>query len=175
MPTDTDAVAAEISSRWPRRRSPKFYCVIAVLVAGMATWIVLSLVDRRYGPIEPGFFAAPYSRANAGFTKTGTEYIKGRPGSEVSRYYGLENHGSHDVVVTSVDPIAPPVRVQWSDYVVRPGGDETGERRPWRDFPATIPAHGTIRPGHHPKAATMRPWRAVPGDGERALELAARR
>lgn len=57
----------------------------------------------------------------------------------------IENHGSHDVVVTSVDPVAPAVRVQWSDYVFRPGGDSTGQARPWQDFPARSPAHGMIR------------------------------
>ena len=43
--------------------------------------------------------------------------------------------------------------IRWSSYRLVPGGSVDGVDTPWHSFPATIPAHGTIRlliALHHP-------------------------
>ena len=57
----------------------------------------------------------------------------------------LYNTGSHSVTVRFVEAKPMVSTVRWSVYRTAPEGSVFGVNTPWRSFPATIPAQGTIR------------------------------
>jgi hypothetical protein len=57
----------------------------------------------------------------------------------------LYNAGSHAVEVTAIDTDDVVTDVRWSELRTVPGGYISGISTPWREFPADLPAHTTIR------------------------------
>ncbi len=57
----------------------------------------------------------------------------------------MDNAGSRSVKVTAVETDDVVTRVRWSELSTTPGGPVSGMSTPWRDFPAAVPAHTTIR------------------------------
>jgi hypothetical protein len=58
---------------------------------------------------------------------------------------GLANDGSHGVAIKGFLNNGLIVNVQWTPYLLRPGGVISGEQLPLRDLPADIEAHQQIR------------------------------
>jgi hypothetical protein len=125
--------------------------LVGVLAAaGLTVGLTLSHLDGQYGPIESGHFGGVFPRRYADYLRTG---YKLGPHEAEQAFAALDNRGAHPVKVISIDPGPFATDIEWSVYRFHPGGPLSGMNTPWRSFPATIPAHGTIRlliTLHHP-------------------------
>lgn len=125
----------------PGKRRLVIGAVVLVLVAtlGVSGW----LFDRRYGPPEAGSFGGMVSLDRfASSDDDGSHRLTADGGQLLA---SLRNTGSHAITISWISSDETVSNIAWSQYSVVPGGDLTGQPRPWRNFPASIPAHGTIR------------------------------
>ena len=156
--------AAVAGARGSRRRRWFVIAVSALVVlggSGLAVGLTLRHLDRQYGSLQGGNFYGPYRDHGFAFSKNGGSFhLKPAPNATGQVIGALTNLGSHSVKVTSIEtgPIA--ARIEWSVYRLVNAGSVYGLRRPWHTFPATIPAHGTIRlliTIHHPSNCDQYP------------------
>ena len=135
------------SERNGPRRTRVLLVILAVVVSlAAASGVVLRYLDGRYGPVEGGSFSGPLSDHGLVFSKDGFSYrLASTPGTTAKFIAMLDNDGSHSVEVTSIAPPSEVSDVRWGVYRSVPGGSAAGVNTPWRPFPATVPAHGTIR------------------------------
>src|SRR5579875_1050200 len=120
--------------------------VVLMLVSGTAGALIVRHLDRQYGPVTRGLFTGPYVGPPLASSPTASGRL----------FASLGNDGSHAVTVTGLSylqdqPVVSGIR--WSSHRLVPGGSADGVDTPWHSFPATIPAHGTIRlliALHHP-------------------------
>lgn len=121
--------------------------VFAVVVTlAVASGVVLRYLDGRYGPVERGHFSGPLSDHGLVWSKDESSYrLASAPGTTATFIASLDNSGSHSVEIASIEPPSEVSDVRWSVYRFVPGGYVSGVNTRWRSFPATVPAHGTIR------------------------------
>ena len=131
------------------RRVKVLLAILAVVVSlAVASGVGLRYLDGRYGPVEGGSFSGPLSDHGLVFSKDGFSYrLASSPGTTATFLALLDNSGSPSVEITSIEPSSEVSDVRWSVYHSVPGGSAAGVNTRWRSFPATVPAHGTIRPG----------------------------
>lgn len=114
----------------------------------MTTTLTLRHLNQQYGPIEAGSFGGIYHSHQPDlvvniFKSTG--HLRARPDAEARLFTSLSNRGEHSVKVTSIDTDDIVTDITWANYRVVPGGSASGIFTPWREFPAIVPANGTIR------------------------------
>lgn len=129
------------------RRTKAVLAILAVVASlAVASGVVLRYLDGRYGPVEGGSFSGPLSDHGLVSSKKGFSYrLASTPGTTATFIASLANSGSHSVEITSLEPPSEVSDVRWSVFHLVPGGNVEGVDTPWRSFPATVPAHGTIR------------------------------
>jgi hypothetical protein len=125
---------------------PQAVVAIGVVLA-VACAAVLVYLDGRYGPVEGGSFGGPTAAHGLVLDDDSVESYRlaSEPGTTATFFAALDNDGSHAVRISSIKPPQGVSDVRWSVYHFEPGGNISGVDTPWRSFPATIPAHGTIR------------------------------
>ncbi|MDQ1536860.1 MAG: hypothetical protein QOE58_1253 [Actinomycetota bacterium] len=129
-----------------RRRAVVAAVAVLILAGALATIITTRQLDRRYGPIRSGPFGGIYSPQNLALKPDGLSYrLAGGPDATGQLLASLDNAGSHSVKVTAIDSDDVVTQVRWSELQTVPGGPVSGLSAPWRDFPAVILAHTTIR------------------------------
>lgn len=139
------------AQRRHHRRGLVIGLVVTVLVlAGAGFGIGYWRYAATYAPLEFGSFTVPYGPGAHLLRQVQTDlgvemYVAGANGSRSGYLVQLENNGSHPVTVTGFDKRWVIRRLQWSPYVLRPGGNAAGAPLPLRGLPAQIPAHRSIR------------------------------
>lgn len=164
MTTTGGHVAARPDRPTRRRRWPIVAAVAAAVVllaAALTSLAVLRHLDHQYGPLQPGEFGGPYSDRGFVFSTDGSTYhLAPAPGASARIIAALDNDGAHSVTITSIDTGDMVSNIRWSVYRLADGGSIEGVPTPWRNFPAIIPAHGTIRlliTIHHPSNCAAYP------------------
>jgi hypothetical protein len=120
---------------------------LVAIVAALGFWRYAA----TYAPLENAGWAGPYHVTGQPdvarhSTDLGDElYLRGPVGTEAQWITGIWNNGSHAVTIDSYLNNGLVTRVQWTPYVLQPGGDVTGRRLPPRSLPAEIGPHQTIR------------------------------
>ena len=128
------------------RRAVVAAVAVLILSGALATIITTRQLDRRYGPIQSGPFGGIYSAQNLVPKPDGFSYrLAGGPEATAQLLASLDNAGSHSVKVTAIDTDDVVIKLRWSELHTVPGGPVSGLGTPWRDFPAVISAHTTIR------------------------------
>ncbi|HEX8079388.1 MAG TPA: hypothetical protein VF557_04190 [Jatrophihabitans sp.] len=141
----TDTSTPSGSARLRRRRTVIAAVAVFMLVA-LAAIITWHHLDGKYGPIRSGPFGGIYSAQNLVMEPDASSpRLTGGPDATAQLLASLDNAGSHSVKVTSIDTDDVVTKVRWSELHTVPGGPVSGSSAPWRDFPAVIPAHTTIR------------------------------
>jgi hypothetical protein len=165
LAVDNDVLA--VPRKRSRRRWPVAIAVaiVLVVVAAAVTVGTLRHLDRGYGPIQQGSFGGLHSDRGFVFSRHGFSYsLLKAPGVSGELIAAADNLRSHSVEVTSIDTDDIVTSIRWSTYTPpTAGGDVEGATTPWRAFPATIPANGTIKlliTIHHPTDCNRYP----PGD-----------
>lgn len=140
----TDTSTPSGSARFRRRGA-----VIAaafLIAAALAVAMTTRHVDRQYGPIRTGPFGGLYSAQDLVREPDGSSVrLPDGPGATAQLLASLDNAGSHSVKVTAIETDNVVTKVRWSELHTVPGGPVSGMSTPWRDFPAVVPAHTTIR------------------------------
>jgi hypothetical protein len=139
------AVQPRHRPRFLRLRLLLVLAAVIVVAIGLTTWLVLRSFDNDYGPIGSVSWGGPYSLRGFDTGHGDTLRLSAEPGARGQLFDALRNEGSHSVKVTSVNGDMSIVQLKWSKYHIANGDSIFGVDAPWRDFPATIPAHGMIR------------------------------
>jgi len=126
-----------------RRVRAAFVLVVVLALVVGAVVVGLPVIDRRYGPPQPGSFGGVLTPDAVG-QASGGNYRLEDPTGTVDLLESLSNQGGHSIMVTGVDDPAV-TSVRWSEYRFAPGGYVSGVDTPWRGLAATVPAHATIR------------------------------
>ncbi len=138
----------------PRRRW--FWAVAAAVAVALVTGVIVVVVvvhrrdrlalDRQYGPLVHGSTVGPYSFRGLTLDRDGFSYrLSSAPAATAQILSLLDDRGAKPVTVTSIDTGGAIADVRWSTYRFVDNGSAFGVEAPWRAFPATVPAHGTIR------------------------------
>lgn len=146
---------------WRRWRTLAVAVTLVFLAGGLATVGTLRHLDGQYGPIQGGSFGGMYSDRGFVVSTDGFSYhLSAAPSASALMIASLDNPGAHSVKVTSIDTGDMVSNIRWSAYRFVAGGSNTGVETPWRAFPASVPAHGTIRlliTIHHPSNCSAYP------------------
>ena len=141
-----DNEAAARGSQKRRRHQVKALLAGVVVVVLVVAGVLVGVVNGRYGPVEGGGASGPESLRGLAFSKDGFSFrLASTPGASAQMVGLLQDSGSHAVKVSSVDADRGVTQVRWSVFHTVAEGNAFGNDTPWRSFPATIPAHGTIR------------------------------
>jgi hypothetical protein len=141
----TNGLPSSAGFRLGRRGAVLAAIVAAVLGCALVTTAALYL-DGRYGPIEAGQFGGMYSTQGLALSPDGSsDRLAASTDASAQLLESLSNTGSHPVEVTEIDTDDVVTHVRWSELRTVPGGYVSGISTPWREFPAEIPAHTTIR------------------------------
>jgi len=128
------------------RRGAVLAAIAAALLACALAATISLYLNRRYGPVEPGSFGGIYSEHNLDPGPDGSsDRLAATAGASAQLLESLTNTGSHQVEVTAIDTDDVVTDIRWSELRTVPGGYLSGIETPWREFPARIPAHTTIR------------------------------
>lgn len=134
-----------------RTRGCQWYRLVAIIAAlliagGVTTLSILRHLDHQYGPVQAGSSWGPESERGLIFSKDGFSYrLADRPGATARFITLLDNVGGHSVTVTAIDTDDVATDIRWSTFRAVDGGSIFGVAAPWHQFPAVIPAQGTIR------------------------------
>jgi hypothetical protein len=157
-------VTALVGDSGTRRRRWVLIATVALLLllgGGIATGLALCHLDHQYGPLQAGAFGGPYAQRGFEVSKDGFSYhLSEAPNATGQLIASLDNLGAHSVQVTSIETNQIAAKIQWSVYRVSSGSSLVGLDTPWRPFPATVPANGTIRlliTIHHPSNCAQYP------------------
>ncbi len=130
-------------TRWTRRRVITVIAAALVVTVGVG-WLAYAasyapLTESGWGGLEPS------SPAGVRDALADRWRIDGPAGTEVQLMMGVRSTGPVPVRIDGVDLDHVVVSARWSLYHLTPGGAISGDARPWREFNATLPAHGELR------------------------------
>ncbi len=132
-----------------RSRARRIIVAIATTITfatGPTAYLLPRHLDHQYGPVESGSTGGQYSARNLVYDKSGfSARMSTTPDASALMFETVDNEGSHSVTITSIPTNTIVSRVRWSVYSTSKSHSNLGDTAPWNAFPATVPAHGTIR------------------------------